>query len=96
MSVSRRGFLGGLGASVLAAGSADADPHIEHSYFQIPDQRAGLLLDTTLCVGCRSCEAACKDVNDLPPLEKPIGDMSVFDRERRTTDTELFRLLLYH
>ena len=49
----------------------------------------GLLHDTTLCVGCRSCEAACKEVNELPPLERPIGDMSVFDRERRTTDTEL-------
>jgi Fe-S-cluster-containing dehydrogenase component len=96
MSVSRRGFIGGLGASLAAAGSADADPHIEHSYFHIPDQRMGLLHDSTLCVGCRSCEAACRQVNDLPPLERPVGDMSVFDRERRTTDTELTVVNRYH
>jgi formate dehydrogenase iron-sulfur subunit len=89
MSVSRRGFLGGLGASALAAGSTDADQHMADTYFPIPDTRMGLLHDTTLCVGCRSCEAACREVNELPPLEPPIGDMSVFDQERRTTDTEL-------
>jgi Fe-S-cluster-containing dehydrogenase component len=89
MSISRRGLLGGLGASLVAAGSATADDHVEHSYFPIPDGRMGLLHDTTLCVGCRSCEAACKEVNELPPITEPIGDMSVFDRERRTTDTEL-------
>lgn len=96
MSISRRGFLGGLGASALAAGSTDADQHTEFSYFPIPDIRMGLLHDTTLCVGCRSCEAACKEVNKLPPLERPIGDMSVFDRERRTTDTELTVVNRYH
>ena len=90
MSISRRGFLGGLGASAaVAAGSADAHEHVEHSYFPIPDERMGLLHDTTLCVGCRSCESACKEVNELPPITEPIGDMTVFDRERRTTDTEL-------
>jgi Fe-S-cluster-containing dehydrogenase component len=88
MSISRRGFLGGLGASVVAAGSADADQHIEHSYFPIPDERAGLLHDTTLCIGCRSCEVACQEVNDLPPLEQPIDDATVFERERRTTDAQ--------
>jgi len=88
MSISRRGFLGGLGASALAAGSANAEPHTEHSYFQVPDERYGLLHDTTLCVGCRSCEAGCKEVNELTPLEQPIGDMAVFDQERRTSDTE--------
>jgi Fe-S-cluster-containing dehydrogenase component len=88
MSISRRGFLGGLGASAVAASSADAHEHVEHSYFPIPDERIGLLHDTTLCVGCRSCEAACKEVNELPPIKQPIGDMTVFDRERRTTHTE--------
>jgi formate dehydrogenase iron-sulfur subunit len=27
----------------------------------------GLLLDTTLCVGCGACAAACKEQNNLPP-----------------------------
>jgi Fe-S-cluster-containing dehydrogenase component len=96
MSISRRGFLGGLGAGAVAVGSADAHEHVEHSYFPIPDERIGLLHDTTLCVGCRSCEDACKEVNELPPITKPIGDMTVFDRERRTTDTELTVVNRYH
>jgi Fe-S-cluster-containing dehydrogenase component len=96
MSISRRGFISGAVGSALAAGSLDAHDHIEHSYFPIPDQRMGLLHDTTLCVGCRSCEAACKEVNELPPVEAPIGDMSVFDRERRTTDTDFTVVNRYH
>jgi len=52
--------------------------------------RYGLLHDTTLCVGCRSCEVACKEVNDLPPFEgAAVGDRSVFGGKRRTTDTTL-------
>jgi len=31
---------------------------------------AGLLIDTTLCIGCEACSAACKEQNDLPlPIE---------------------------
>jgi formate dehydrogenase iron-sulfur subunit len=26
----------------------------------------GLLIDTTLCIGCEACEEACKEVNNLP------------------------------
>jgi Fe-S-cluster-containing dehydrogenase component len=41
-------------------------------------------------VGCRSCEVACKEVNDLPPFEgNAVGDPSVFEENRRTTDTAL-------
>jgi formate dehydrogenase iron-sulfur subunit len=30
----------------------------------------GLLIDTTLCIGCEACSAACKEQNDLPlPIE---------------------------
>jgi Fe-S-cluster-containing dehydrogenase component len=50
----------------------------------------GLLHDTTLCVGCRSCEVACKEVNNLPPFtERAVDDRSVFAETRRTTDTTL-------
>ena len=27
---------------------------------------AGLLIDTTRCVGCNACSEACKEANDLP------------------------------
>jgi Fe-S-cluster-containing dehydrogenase component len=44
-----------------------------------------ILHDTTLCVGCRTCEAACNKVNDLPPPDKPFTDLSVLEARRRTT-----------
>jgi formate dehydrogenase iron-sulfur subunit len=48
-----------------------------------PD-RWGVLVDVTLCIGCRACEWACKKVNQLPcdPLET-FGDQSVFKKMRR-------------
>jgi len=89
VSVSRRGFLGGLaaGAGTLAARGAGATGGV-HRFPGHPG-RYGLLHDTTLCVGCRSCEVACKQVNGLPPPEVPLGDESVFDRQRRTTHEAL-------
>lgn len=88
MSVSRRGFIGGLagGAAALATGTAEAGTH---KHFEGYPGRLGLLHDTTLCVGCRSCEAACSEVNNLPPVEPPVSDPTVFDQNRRTTDTLL-------
>ena len=29
-------------------------------------QRLGFFTDTTVCIGCKSCEVACKQWNDLP------------------------------
>ncbi len=84
MSVSRRGFLTGLatGAGVLSAGTANA---AGAKHFDGYEGRMGLLHDTTLCVGCRSCEEACKEVNGHPPIETPINDKTVFDEHRRVT-----------
>ena len=49
----------------------------------------GVLVDTTRCVGCRACEAACSEANALAGPEMP-GDDAVFastrdDRARRPT-----------
>lgn len=35
-----------------------------------------MLYDATLCVGCRSCELACKERNNLPADEEPAEDLS--------------------
>lgn len=45
----------------------------------------GVLVDTTLCVGCRSCEAACNEVNKLPKPERSFDDDSVLDNIRDTS-----------
>lgn len=88
MSVSRRGFIGGVvgGAAAMVGPQAGAGTH---QHFAGYPGRLGLLHDTTLCVGCRSCEFACSEVNELPQPEGRIGDRSILDHERRTTDTLL-------
>lgn len=70
----------------MSAGSAEAGTTRRFDGYP---GRYGLLHDTTLCVGCRSCEAACKEVNGLPPVETSLDDPEVFDTTRRTTDTSL-------
>ncbi len=47
----------------------------------------GVLVDTTRCIGCRSCEEACAQVHDLPVPN--IGDESVFKEKRDTSTTQL-------
>ena len=56
--------------NVLSAAHAGGGAH----RFSGHAGRFGLLHDTTLCVGCRSCEVACKQVNGLPPPEVPLGE----------------------
>ena len=47
-----------------------------------PDSNA-VLTDLTKCIGCRKCEDACSQVNNLPaPVS--LDDRSVFDLKRRT------------
>ena len=54
-----------------------------------PD-RKGVLVDTTVCVGCRNCEWACKVAHGLPaqPLET-FSDRSVFSTMRRMDENAL-------
>ncbi len=84
MSTSRRKFL----KWVAGAGAAAAVPKksLAHEHFTGYPDSYGVLHDTTLCIGCRSCEAACNEVNNLPPPEKPFDDKSVFEHKRRTDD----------
>jgi formate dehydrogenase beta subunit len=42
-----------------------------------------VLVDTTRCIGCRACEAACAEANDLGEPES-AGDAAVFTRTRDT------------
>jgi formate dehydrogenase iron-sulfur subunit len=88
MNISRRGFFAGIaaGAGALAAGPAAA---AGAKHFKGHPGRFGLLHDTTLCVGCRKCEVACNEVNDLPAVEVPAEDKSVFDTKRRITPEAL-------
>jgi formate dehydrogenase iron-sulfur subunit len=86
MGISRRKFLkaaaaaggaGLVGKSKLASGAGQ--------FTGYPD-RYGVLTDITRCVGCRTCEAACNEINKLPPPKIPFDDQSVFEKTRRTDE----------
>lgn len=65
MSIDRRDFLKAAlaGGTLLAAGGeAQAREDLKQ-----PDEALGLLYDSTLCIGCKACVAACKESNGLPP-----------------------------
>jgi formate dehydrogenase iron-sulfur subunit len=46
----------------------------------------GVLVDTTLCIGCRRCEAACAEINNLPAPH--LDDARVFEKKRTTSETQ--------
>jgi Ni/Fe-hydrogenase subunit HybB-like protein/Fe-S-cluster-containing dehydrogenase component len=77
--------MGVAGCTVLTGKEALAGSADERSKHYSPDWM-GVLVDTTVCIGCRKCEWACNKVNNLPvkPLET-FEDKSVFVEERRPT-----------
>ena len=90
--MNRRKFLSLASAGIAAAASsvnvraASADAAGGHP------EAVGVLHDSALCIGCRSCEAACQSVNSaiLPRPEhyripeKPYYDRSVLATKRQT------------
>jgi Fe-S-cluster-containing dehydrogenase component len=81
MEFSRRSFFKIAGATagtgLLAGSTARAET-------ASADDKPGVLVDTTRCVGCRACEAACAEANGLPP--PPEGD-DVLAARRDTSQT---------
>jgi formate dehydrogenase iron-sulfur subunit len=77
MDLNRRTFL-----KAAAAGVAGAAGCAEAAGAAVAGGR-GVLVDTTRCLGCRGCEAACSQANGLPPPERPDDD-AVFAAQRAT------------
>ena len=65
--LSRRQFLihGCIGAAAVAP--AEAEAAIARPPKEMPPDAVGMLYDSTLCIGCKACVAACKAANDMPP-----------------------------
>jgi len=84
MSQSRRDFFKtaafiGAGVAGVSTKKAEAAPSNILS-----DERMGVLVDTTVCIGCRRCEFACKEAHDIPAGNmSDYDDRSVFDKLRR-------------
>ncbi len=89
MKLSRRTFFKVAGATGAAAVVARPTP-AQASAADGAGAR-GVLVDTTLCTGCRACEAACSEVNGLPEPDL-AANPAVFDRAR-TMDTHTYTVV---
>lgn len=90
MKQSRRDFLKTLGiASAGLTGLKTSNVNAAPKNV-LSDERMGVLVDTTVCIGCRKCEWACKVAHNLttPPIEE-YEDRSVFNKMRRPTTDAL-------
>ena len=91
MRLNRRGLLKlGLVASIGAASTALAAGESQTAKKGLPSSRdsVGVLVDTTLCIGCRKCEEACNRRNHLPRTAESFSDRDVLRSFRRPTETE--------
>lgn len=68
MPLSRRTFLIAAGALGAAATASKSEASVATA---AADDAWGVLVDTTRCVGCRSCESACAEANGLPAPPEP-------------------------
>ena len=88
MTLTRRALLKlGLAATSGAADALAADES------QTPKEKSpsspdyvGVLVDTTLCIGCRKCEEACNRRNHLPRTAESFSDRDVLRTFRRPTE----------
>jgi len=84
MSISRRKFLGWLGAAGIGVTVGRPVRAATNTHFSGHADAVGVLFDNVLCIGCRRCEAACNKVNELPKPDRPFDDLTVLDTRRRT------------
>jgi len=52
-----------------------------------PLEHVGVLVDTTLCIGCRKCEEACNRRNNLPRTAQSFSDREILRTFRRPSET---------
>jgi formate dehydrogenase iron-sulfur subunit len=90
MQLNRRALLK-LG---LAATSGAATTALAAGASQTPKEElssssgyVGVLVDTTLCIGCRKCEEACNRRNHLPRTAESFSDRDILRSFRRPTET---------
>ena len=88
MRIGRRGFLRGAGAAggaLLVGGGAPAKAAASPQNSTGDVEFNGMLIDTTKCIGCRACELACNETNQLPKPKVDLLSDSVFAEKRDTT-----------
>ena len=65
------------GSAALAAATCPVQARETHS---LSPDALGLLYDSTLCIGCKACVAACKRENEMPPEFLPHTEQPYWDQ----------------
>jgi Fe-S-cluster-containing dehydrogenase component len=88
MRLERRTF---LKLTVAGTAAAVATPAVASAATgkRLRADEVGVLVDTTKCIGCRACEAACSEANHLERLPEGPDVLSA----RRTTDHDVFTVV---
>jgi formate dehydrogenase beta subunit len=81
MDLNRRKFLQILVAAGASITLGERKARARES--KAPADPYGCLVDLTRCIGCRKCEQACNEVNQLPEPERPFEDLTLLDLKRR-------------
>jgi Fe-S-cluster-containing dehydrogenase component len=79
----RRGF---LKTSLVVGGTALTSNKARAQVKHDPDEFVGVLVDTTRCIGCRSCEVACSEEHDL--FVPDIVNDGALEVHRKTSDKQ--------
>lgn len=88
MNITRREFLKFSGTGMMAL---SATPIFNQSALArvlatgTGAEQVGILIDTTRCIGCRACQAACKEKNQLPPDPEPLPSGKTFPEQLSAT-----------
>jgi Fe-S-cluster-containing dehydrogenase component len=92
MRISRRDLLKRAvvaGAAATVSTDAQARPAVPAR-----PNAVGMLFDSTLCVGCRACQQACKASNDLPPdLARAAGGVYDAPPDLNSSTKSVIKLL---
>jgi len=74
-AVDRRTVLKGVAATGAVAATGIALPAHGRVAKVAPPDAVGLLYDTTLCIGCKTCVVACREANDKKPDTRLSGGL---------------------
>jgi Fe-S-cluster-containing dehydrogenase component len=94
--LNRRNFLKTMGVVGATVSGLPAKKLFAESKSQLSEDRMGVLVDTTVCIGCRRCEWACKNSHNLPAGDiESYSDESVFKEKRRPDNDGYTRVNQY-
>jgi Fe-S-cluster-containing dehydrogenase component len=75
MDMNRRDFLKATAVGTSAAACAKPAHALMREPLKMPPQAVGMLYDSTICIGCKACMAACKQANDMPAEHNGMPDL---------------------